>query len=209
MTKRSTFAKAAVAAAAGAMALGAAASAAAQPYGEYGYYGSGGYDPCRRDSNNRGVVGALLGGALGASVGANAAARNARQDGALLGGAVGAIAGAAIGKNGAGCTGSAYAPPPPPPAPNAYYGDHQRYGYNGYERDYYGRDGSHRRYDGRYSDDAWAYGRRGERYRIAERAVGDDGCTLAESPIYMPDGRTQTRFVRVCMDSRGRYQVVD
>jgi hypothetical protein len=32
---------------------------------------------------------------------------------------------------------------------------------------------------------------------------------MAESPIYMPDGRTQTRMVRVCQDSRGRYQVVD
>jgi hypothetical protein len=32
---------------------------------------------------------------------------------------------------------------------------------------------------------------------------------LAESPIYLPDGRIQKRFVRVCQDSSGRYQVVD
>ncbi|HQP19667.1 MAG TPA: hypothetical protein PLG07_05060, partial [Phenylobacterium sp.] len=32
---------------------------------------------------------------------------------------------------------------------------------------------------------------------------------LAESPIYLPDGRVQKRFVRVCPDSNGRYQVVD
>ncbi len=30
-----------------------------------------------------------------------------------------------------------------------------------------------------------------------------DGCTLAESPIYLPDGRTQKRFVRVCPDTNG------
>src|SRR5688500_15480587 len=80
MSKASTLAKGAIVAAAGAMALGAAASASAQPYGYYGdsyggAYGGGGgyYDPCRRDSTNRGTVGALLGGALGASIGANAA----------------------------------------------------------------------------------------------------------------------------------------
>ena len=42
-----------------------------------------------------------------------------------------------------------------------------------------------------------------------ERPPAADGCTLAESPIYLPDGRVQKRFVRVCMDSTGRYQVVD
>ena len=41
------------------------------------------------------------------------------------------------------------------------------------------------------------------------RGVDANGCTVAESPIYMPDGRVQTRFVRVCRDSSGRYAVVD
>ena len=36
-----------------------------------------------------------------------------------------------------------------------------------------------------------------------------NGCTLAESPIYLPDGRVQKRFVRVCPDGNGKYQVVD
>lgn len=226
MTKRSTLKKGALALAAGAMTLTAAATASAQPYGQYGYYGNGdqgyGYDACKRSSNNRGVVGALLGGAIGASVGANAAARNARQDGALLGGAVGALAGAAIGKNGAACTGSApgyapgYAPSAPAyaPAPNAYYepaprpyayNDTPAYGYEG-ERDVYGERGWRR--NGRYAE-GYAYGRSGNRYRLAQREIGADGCTLAESPIHMPDGRVQTRFVRVCMGSDGRYQVVD
>ncbi|WP_395671143.1 hypothetical protein [Phenylobacterium sp.] len=207
---RSTLGKGLLVAAAGAMALSAGA-ASAQPYGQYGYY-DGGYDPCRREANGRGVVGALLGGAIGAAVGANAAARNNRQDGALLGGGVGAIAGAMVGKNGAACTGgprTTYAPPS-----SAYYdGGYRDYGYGygdrGYrpgryvERDSWG--------DGRgfYSDDAYAYGHRGQRYRLAQRPIDADGCTMAESPIYMPDGRTQTRMVRVCQDSRGRYQVVD
>ena len=201
------FAKGALAVAAGVTAVTGAFAvptvASAQPYGGYGY----GYDPCQRSANNRGVVGALIGGALGASVGANAAARNARQDGALLGGAVGALAGAAVGKNGAACNGDyrGYnAAPPPPPPPAAYYDR------GGYDRGYYADRGYGNGYYGsRYDDDSWAYGRRGERFRIAERQVGPDGCTLAESPIYLPDGRVQKRFVRVCQDNRGRYQVVD
>jgi hypothetical protein len=45
---------------------------------------------------------------------------------------------------------------------------------------------------------------------VVERpAASADDCTLAESPIYMPDGRTQKRFVRVCRDSSGRYQTVE
>ncbi|HEY8571076.1 hypothetical protein [Phenylobacterium sp.] len=218
MTKRSMFAKGVVALAAGAMALSAAATAAAQPYGQYGYNGNGagyGYDPCKRESSGRSVVGALLGGAIGASVGANAAARNARQDGALLGGAVGALAGAAIGKNGAACTGGQ---PQYARAPQAYYNPQpQPYAYAqpgfGYEQDVYqprgGRRHRDRAYGGVYADNSYAYGRGGERYRMTQREVGADGCTLAESPIHMPDGRVQTRFVRVCMDSSGRYQVVD
>lgn len=37
----------------------------------------------------------------------------------------------------------------------------------------------------------------------------DDGCQMVESRIRLPDGRTQTRLVRTCMDSQGRYQIVD
>ena len=44
---------------------------------------------------------------------------------------------------------------------------------------------------------------------MADRGPDAEGCTLAESPIYMPDGRTQTRFVRVCRDASGKYAVVD
>jgi hypothetical protein len=194
-------------------ALAAPQVAAAQPYG-YGYsgpsYGGAYYDPCRRDRTNRGVAGALIGGALGAVVGSQAAANHHRTDGSLLGGGLGAIAGGMVGSSSAACSaGSQYypgaAPPPPappPPPPQGYYGrpppppaydDGQRWG---------------SRWD---DDDAdhWAYGRRGERYRIAERPTGPDGCTLAESPIYMPDGRVEKRMVRVCRDRSGRFQVVN
>jgi hypothetical protein len=197
MSKRVTM-RAGLAAVAGLMALGAAA-AHAQPYGYYGM-GSGGYsyDACKREKTGRGTVGALIGGTIGAVIGSNAAARGVRTEGSLLGGAVGAAIGAGVGNSSAACTSGQYTtppPPPPPPVSSSYYGPRDG-GY--YSRDDYAS----------YEDD-YAYGRRGERYRLSGEAPGSDGCTLAESPIYMPDGRTQTRFVRVCRDSSGRYAVVD
>jgi hypothetical protein len=164
-----------------------------------GYY----YDACKREQTSRGTVGAVLGGGAGAVIGSNVAARNARTEGALLGGLLGAIAGGVVGNKSAACTSnpnataSAYpttasAPPPPPPAAESRYYDRDAYASNAQAR-----------------EDAWATDRRGDRYRVTERAADPDGCTLAESPIYMPDGRTQTRFVRVCRDATGRYAVVD
>ncbi len=216
MSRTSTFAKGAMAAAAGLMALGAMAPAQAQPYGSSAYasggYGNSYYDPCRRDTNNRGILGALLGAGIGATVGSQIAASGHRTDGSVLGGALGALGGAAVGSNTSACRSGGYAPPQPPPpqADNAYRGYGSGYGYapppgvHEYGRDDYAERIERDRYDG------YAYGRRGERLRVAEdRPVGRDGCTLAESPIHMPDGRVQMRFVRVCMDSQGRYQVVD
>ncbi|MDB5437009.1 MAG: hypothetical protein JWR47_3266 [Phenylobacterium sp.] len=204
MTKSSTFAKGALAAAAGLMALGAAAAASAQPYGP----GYSNYDPCRRDAGNRGIAGALIGGAGGAVLGSQFAARGHRSDGSLLGGVVGAIAGATVGKNTAACTDGpppAYsyrdAPPPPPPPPSAYYQpEPQAYG-----------DADYAPPPPRYAEreTVWAYGRHGARLRVMEDRVGSDGCTVAESPVYMPDGRVDRRFVRVCPDDSGRYRVVD
>ena len=196
---RGNFTRAAIAAVAGVMALGAVATTAqAQTYPAY----SGGdsyYDPCRRDANNRGLMGALIGGAGGATIGSQFAANGHRRDGSLLGGLLGAFAGASIGHNTAGCQ-SGYAPPAPQaryepqPAPYAYDDRASRY------------DDRASRYDGRYDGDD--YRGRGDRFRVAARPDAD-GCTLAESPILMPDGRTQMHFVRVCMDRNGRYQVVN
>lgn len=204
---RSSFAKGVAAAVAGAVALGAVGVAAqAQPYGQSGYYGNPpayGYDPCRRDANNRGITGALVGGGMGAVIGSQVAANHHRSDGSLVGGLLGAVVGATVGKNSAACN---HAPPPPPPAPVAVVAPPPP------PVAYYDDDDDPPppvRYEGRYDDRGWAYGHHGERFRIAQGRVGADGCTLAESPIYLPDGRVQKRFVRVCMDSDGRYQVVD
>ena len=200
---RSSFAKGVAALAAGALALGAVSAAQAQPYGAYPAQGPGyGYDPCQREASGRGVGGALIGGGIGAVVGSQVSANHHRSDGSLVGGVLGALVGANVGHSSAACRQGRYAPPPPPPQAYNGYGD---YGYAPYDPG----PPPAPLYEGRYQDRGFAYGHRGERYRIAEGRVGADGCTLAESPIYLPDGRVQKRFVRVCMDSDGRYQVVD
>jgi hypothetical protein len=196
MTKSFAFAKGALAMTAGAIALVSAASASAQA--------AGGYDPCRRDANNRGVTGALIGGAGGAVLGSQFAANGHRRDGSLLGGIVGALAGAAVGHNTAACTNAPPPPPndaPPPPPPSVSYND------GGPAPDPAAYDAPPARYAER--DAVWVYGHHGARYRVVEERPDRDGCTFAESPVYMPDGRVEHSFVRVCPDYRGRYHIVD
>ena len=203
------IAKAAAAALAGAALLAAGAAQAQSSYQGSGYQGSSyagpgsagyNYDPCRRDANQRGVAGALIGGGMGAVIGSNAAARNARTEGALLGGLLGAIAGGVIGNKSAACTNgysTASAPLPPPPLPpraDAPY----------YDRDAYADSAA-----AEARDDAWRDRELEPERRVTERPADAEDCRLAESPIYMPDGRTQTRFVRVCRDASGKYAVVD
>ena len=214
MSKPSTFARMALAAAAGVMALSAGA-ASAQPYnsGSSGAY----YDPCRRDTNNRGILGALIGAGIGATVGSQVSARGHRTDGSVLGGALGALGGAAVGSNTAACRSSSGVQQPYD-TPRATYDDRDTpYAENRpyapppsvheYGRDDYADRIERQRYE---RDGGWAYGRHGERFRVVEeRRISADGCTVAESPVYLPDGRTQMRYVRVCQDDRGRYQVVD
>jgi hypothetical protein len=198
MTIRSTIVKASLTGVAGVMALSAALtvpSFAAAQSAQGGYYDSRGYyyDPCRRDTTQRETTGGLLGALAGAAVGSNLASHHGgRAGGAVLGGLLGAGVGASVGKSSAACEpGQArYASPPPPP--QAYYGDR-------YE--------DRARYDDRYEDrDGDRYGRR---YPVTQGQADPAACTLAESPIYLPDGRVQKRFVRVCPDSSGRYQVVE
>lgn len=200
MTIRTKIAKSVSATLAGVMAVSALAVAptVAQAQGAYddrGYY----YDPCKRDQTTRSTVGGVIGALAGAAIGSNVAARGVRTEGALLGGAVGAVGGAMVGNRSAACN-SGYAPAAPPPR-TSYYREGPAY----YTSD--------RRYDdydrARYYDDRERYS---ESYTtVVERPGGAsaDDCTLAESPIYMPDGRTQKRFVRVCRDSSGRYQTVE
>jgi len=207
MTKSSTLAKGALVAAAGLLALGVAANAQAQPYGGPGY----GYDSCQREAGNRGVTGGVLGAGAGAVVGSQLAARGHRTDGSVLGGVIGAIAGAAIGHSTAACDTAppppppppSYRdapPPPPPPPPSAYYQPEPApYGPAEYgpPPPAYAERGA-----------VWVYGRHGMRFRVIEDRMEPNGCTLAESPVYMPDGRVDRRFVHVCPDYRGRYHVV-
>jgi len=183
MSKRIAIAK--VAALAGVLVVSAGTAQAQSSYGGPGSPGYN-YDPCRRDANQRGTAGALIGGGMGAVIGSNAAARNARTEGALLGGLLGAIAGGVIGNKTAACTSTASLPPPHAETPY-------------YESDAYADSSA-----AQAREDAWR-----EPYRVAERPRDTGDCTLAESPIYMPDGRTQTRFVRVCRDATGKYAVVD
>lgn len=201
---------AAAAALAGALAPTMASAQAYGAYGNAGAYGGSGaydnngyyYDPCRRSTTQRGTGGGLAGAGIGAAIGSGVAAKGARTEGAVLGGVLGAIAGSAIGRNSAACSPGAAPPPPPPPSYN-------QGAYNSYDRpdDGYYRDS---RYGDRDYDRRGGYSYESERsYSVTDSRADANGCTLAESPIYLPDGRTQKRFVRVCPDASGRYQVVD
>lgn len=199
MTIRSTFVKASLTGVAGVMALSAALTAptfAAAQSGPGGYYDSNRgyyYDPCRRDTTRRETTGGILGALAGAAIGSNVAGHHVRTEGAVLGGLLGAGVGVGVGKSTAACQpGQAGNAPPPPRADE---GD--RYG-DRYE--------DRARYDERYEDRFHRYDRQPV---VVESRSEPVGCTLAESPIYLPDGRVQKRFVRVCPDSNGRYQVVE
>lgn len=191
--------------------LASAQSYGTTPYGSSGYRGAYDnqgyyYDPCQRSTTNRTTGGGLAGAGIGAAIGSGIAARGARTEGAVLGGLLGAVVGANVGKSSAACApGRSVAPPPPPPPPSAYNGGYQEPYYSqglyqgGYDNA--GRDGYYERSYERHDS-----------YRVDNRTGSQadvNGCTLAESPIYLPDGRTQKRFVRVCPDASGKYQVVD
>ena len=177
-------------------------------YDNQGYY----YDPCQRSTTQRGTGGGLAGAGIGAAIGSGIAAKGARTEGAVLGGLLGAVVGANVGKNSAACT-PGRTPPPPPPPPSAYNSgyDDPAYRQGSYQGGYQG--GAYQGgYDtaGRDSYYERSYERQ-DSYRVDNRTGQADvnGCTLAESPIYLPDGRVQKRFVRVCPDASGKYQVVD
>ena len=223
MNTASTFTKAGLA---GLMALTAVAAAptfaAAQSSTYYGAR-SYDYDPCRRDTVGRSTAGGVLGALAGAAIGSNVAGHHVRKEGAVLGALAGAAVGAGIGHSSAACR---------PSSRQAYNTDNRDYGdaaYSGYGYDDrynngYGSAGYNGGYNGGYGyqDNGYqdrrtvvirryeaqpAYG--DDRYAVSQGPANAGNCTLAESPIYLPDGRVQKRFVRVCMDSSGRYQVVD
>lgn len=183
----------------------------AQTYG-YGYppaynsYGAQGryYDPCVGDQRNRATTGGVLGATIGAVAGSQLAARGRRTEGSVLGGVLGAAIGAGVGNSSANCdsryrSSSGYSQP--------YGGTYvpPAYGYDnrGYDRRYddgYGRD--YREYSDGYDR---GYTQPAPDYRYQNT----DECRLAESVIRLPDGRSETRYVRTCPDQNGRYRVVD
>ncbi|MET3667577.1 hypothetical protein ABIC66_004212 [Caulobacter sp. 1776] len=181
--------------------------ASAQAYGSQSYggaYDNRGYyyDPCQRSTTNRTTGGGLAGAGIGMALGSGIAARGHRTDGAVLGGVLGAVVGSMAGKSSAACRPGQAPPPPPPPA--AYNGSYEDPAYRRGSYEDVRRDADRDSYYER------SYERR-EGYRVTDRTGEADinGCTLAESPIYLPDGRVQKRFVRVCPDANGKYQVVD
>jgi hypothetical protein len=189
---------AATATAGGLMAIPASASAQAYPY-QGGYY-----DPCARDTTSRSTIGGLTGAAIGAAVGSNVAARGVRTEGSVIGGLLGAVIGSNVGRQSAACR-SAPQPYQAPPVAYESRSPYQDYGYGvapaqPYQPQPYGRD---------YGYQAQPYGGQPYGYPVSSGPSDGDDCRLAESPIYLPDGQVQKRFVRVCRDSSGRYQVVD
>ena len=214
------LAKTSLTGAAAIMALATAVSvptfAAAQSSSDYYGRNSYSYDPCRRDTTSRSTGGGIIGALAGAAIGSNVAGRNVRKEGAVLGALAGAALGATIGKRSAACESGQ--------SSSAYYNDGQS-DYGSYDRGqgYYGGNTYGSNYDNRRSYnsgydnrsrarsryDAYATDDYGDSYRVNQGQVDANGCSLAESPIYLPDGRVQKRFVRVCRDSSGRYQVVD
>jgi hypothetical protein len=212
MKAKSTLTRAVLATAAAATALVAVAPtvAAAQSYGYSNGYSQGGYayDGCRREQTSRGTLGALAGAAAGIALGNNASRdRSSRRNAAAAGGVLGAVIGSQIGKNSAACTPGyetsydngyydrgyndrSYAPAPS----YGYYEQRPSY----YDRDYYDR------YQQRYAQG----GSYGYDYAPPSNYETTSRCTYVESPIYMPDGRTEKRMVQVCPDRNGRYQVV-
>jgi hypothetical protein len=210
--------------------IGTVIAGAAMPVaavaGDYGSRDANGYyyDPCARATTQRGTGGALTGAALGAAIGSSVAARGNRTEGAVLGGVVGALAGASVGRSSAAC-GSAQGQ-----RQTGYYGrEDNRYGYQapyshpgsrgsayGYNNNGYGYQGGYGQgydqgyYQGGYSQPGYgnSYDYGYDRSPVSQSS-GRDQCTLAESPIYLPDGRVQKRFVRVCLDANGQYQVVE
>jgi hypothetical protein len=210
-------------AAVAALTLGAVAApmaASAQSYGYSQNYGSGAYapsydynrspqqsyDPCARERQGRTGAGAVIGGGAGAVIGSQLAARGRRTEGSILGGVVGAVIGSQVGRS----------------SSDACRSYQSSYGYSqGYSQPSYGQP-SYGYYDDRYTgDQAYRYDDRRDDYAYSRDSYYDDrsrpvdsyqnsdGCRLAESQIRLPDGRTDTRYVRTCPDQYGRYRVVD
>lgn len=189
------------------------------------------YDACQRDTTNRSTTGALVGAGIGAVIGSQVAANKVRTEGSVLGGLVGALIGGSVGQSSAACSSGSVSRYGQPyyGSSSSYYGYSQpsyAYGQPSYSYGSGGYPGSYN-YDYSYapsssygySSSAYGYGSRVYDQRSTTTTYyypssplprGDrDGCQMVDSPVRMPDGRTQTRLVKVCLDSQGRYQIVN
>jgi len=234
MTKSSTFAKSLAAAVAALVALGAAASASAQPGPGYSNYDPCQRDANNR-SVTGGLLGAAGGAVVGSQLAASGHRRDGSLLGGLVGAIAGATIGHSTAAcNSAPPPPPGEGAPPPPPGPQAYYDQAPPQGPGPGPQSYYDQappppPGPQGYYDqapppppaygsGYYApppppaygerDAVWVYGRHGIRFRVRMDQIGPDGCTVAESPIYLPDGRIDQRFVHVCPDYRGRFHIV-
>lgn len=189
-------------------------------YAQYYRYRQNRYDPCTRDQRQRQTAGGLVGATIGAVAGSQLAARGRRTEGSLLGGVVGALIGTGVGRSSAACDrGGYYASDPyaadpygqPGYTQGAYGSDYGNRPDDRYQpRDYGSAYGSDDRYDDRYSS---AYGQGGyDDYDSGYRqddGYGQNDCQMSESSVRLPDGRVESRYVRTCPDSSGRYRIVD
>lgn len=208
MKTNSTLCRAALATAAAATALAAftptVASAQSYAYGGYSQGGGYAYDGCRRAQTSRSTLGALAGAAAGMALGNNVARdRTSRHNATAVGGVLGAVIGSQIGKEGAACTPGAETSYDSGYYDRSYAAPAPAYGY--YEERQYARPDYYDRYQSQRYAQSGSYG-----YDYAPPSNYDttSRCTYVESPIYMPDGRTEKRMVQVCPDRNGRYQVV-
>ena len=219
LSKKASAAAVAALAVAGSLMVPGVVSAQTYGYGyppAYNNYGSQGRynDPCVGDQRSRATTGGVLGATIGAVAGSQLAARGRRTEGSVLGGVLGAAIGAGVGNSSANCD-SRY-------RSNSSYGYNQSYG-GTYVPPAYGYDNSgyDRRYDDGYGRDYREYNDGYDRGYAQPVAPGfspqsqgygyrsQDDCRLAESRIRLPDGRSETRYVRTCPDQNGRYRVVD
>jgi hypothetical protein len=195
-------------------------------------------DACRQQRDNHAVAGAVVGGILGAIVGSQVSGHGARTEGSFVGGGLGALGGAAVGADSTRCDPNyprddgGYRQGYQDRGDGGYragdyaQGDEMRgseepaYDENAYNGHAYNeRSGDAWSGDRRYEQrrdvtidadgDDYAYDADGRTYPLTDTPPGPDGCTLAESEVYMPDGGMQKRFIHVCRDSTGRYQVVE
>ena len=210
LSKKASAAAVAALAVAGSLMVPGVVSAQTYGYGyppAYNNYGSQGRynDPCVGDQRSRTTTGGVLGATIGAVAGSQLAARGRRTEGSVLGGVLGAAIGAGVGNSSANCD-SRYR--------SSGYGYSQSYG-GTYVPPAYGYDNSgyDRRYDDSYGRDYRDYNDgydRGYSQPAPDyRYQNTDQCRLAESVIRLPDGRSETRYVRTCPDQNGRYRVVD